>query len=145
MQNGEIKRLLQPRRHPSASPPAASPPVLHGRGPLSPLPGPASAHSCPLAADSISCLMGPPQGAGTGAACGAERLQLLGFDPVGLVSCPAGIKQRTCDLFSSVKWGTSNDASFETLHRVFESSNTPTELFFLFQEQKMGSTVIEFK
>ena len=69
----------------------------------------------------------------------------LGLIPVGLVSCPAGIKQQTCDLFSSVKWGTSNDASFETLHRVFESSNTPIELFFLFQEQKMGSTIIEFK
>lgn len=73
----------------------------------------------------------------------------LGLIPVGLVSCPAGVRQHTCDffssVFSSVKWGTSNDVSFETLRRVFESSNTPIELFLLFQEQQMGSTGIEFK
>lgn len=80
---------------------------------------------------------------------GQRRSNCLGLIPVGLVSCPAGVEQHTCDLFSSVfssvKWGTSNDVSFETLRRVFESSNTLTKLFFLFQEQQMGSTVIDFK
>ena len=85
------------------------------------------------------------RGQGRGQPVEQRSSNCLGLIPVGLVSCPAGIKQQTCDLFSSVKWGTSNDASFETLHRVFESSNTPIELFFLFQEQKMGSTIIEFK
>lgn len=96
MRNSEMKRLLQPRLHPFASPLAASPLVLHGKGPLSPLPGPAAAHSGPLAADSISCLMGPPQGAGTGTACGAEKLQLLGFDPCRASKLPSW--DQTADL-----------------------------------------------
>ena len=113
-----MKRLLLPRLHPFARLLAASPLVLHHKGPVSPLPGPAYAT---LEQRSSSC---------------------LGLIPVGLVSCPAGIRQQSGDLFSSVfspvKWGTSNDASFETLHRVFESSSIPIVLFFFSRNNRWG-------